>query len=99
MIIAVAFWLIGGIIVGGLGYIARLSLAARRLSLPHGGWLTVGLGATAALAGGLLGTWLFGALFALPTALWLAIVTVAGVPWLVRERHVVNGRDEERSST
>lgn len=101
MIMAVAIWLIGGIIVGGLANGARLSLPARRPSLPHGGWLSLGLGALAALAGGLLGTWLFGGLYALPTALWLAVAVTVAVPWLMRERAgpVAGGHTNRESDT
>jgi MFS family permease len=80
--ITVAIWLIGGIIMGALANGARLSFHARWRTLPHAGWLLVGLGALAALVGGAVGTWLSGPLFGWPWALWVAgVVAVAG-PWV-----------------
>ena len=44
----------------------------------------LGLGALVALLGGWLGMWVFGALFATATALWIAVLGVALLPRLMK---------------
>ncbi|HET8842252.1 MAG TPA: hypothetical protein VFN35_12340, partial [Ktedonobacteraceae bacterium] len=58
-------------------------------------WL-LALGAGSALLGGLFGSWLFGRLFATPTALWIAVLATF-LPWLVQRlpRRSPNKTDTE----
>ncbi len=73
-------WVVLGLLIGALANGAKLRPAAWR----RRGWLAMlGLGALTALLGGWLGTWVFGALFATATALWIAVLGVALLPRLI----------------
>jgi hypothetical protein len=73
-------WLVMGLVVGALGVAARL----RPASWQRYGWLRVlGLGALAGVAGGWLGTFVFGRYFGTPSALWVAVTGVAAAPLVV----------------
>jgi hypothetical protein len=74
----VAIWLVEGALVGLLALGARLRPPAwgRR-----GRLATVGVGAGAALVGGLLGTLVLGRMYSPMVALWIAVVAVAAAPW------------------
>ncbi len=82
MVLGIVYWLIGGIMLGVLANGARLGLAVHRPDVPHGGWLTLGIGAVAALLGGALGAWLLGPPLSMPAALMVGVPGVAGVPWI-----------------
>ena len=90
MLILSLLWVVLGLLIGALANGAKLCPAAwgRR------GWLAMlGLGALAALLGGWLGTWVFGALFATANALWIAVLGVALLPRLivlVRKKQLTN---------
>ena len=74
----VLIWAGLGLLVGGLTLAARLNPAGwGRYSWL---WLLI-LALGAALAGGLLGFWLFGRLFSTATALWLTVL-ITCVPGL-----------------
>ena len=80
MLILSLFWLLLGLLIGALAYAAKLRPAA----WVRGGRLRMlGLGALVALLGGWLGTWVFGALFATATAIWIAVLGVALLPRLI----------------
>lgn len=80
MLILSLFWLLIGLLIGALANAAKL----RPASWVRGGWLSIlGLGALVALLGGWLGTWLLGTLFATATAIWIAVLGVALLPWLI----------------
>lgn len=79
-------WLLGGAVLGLLVRAAALPLA-RGAGACWPLWRFVVVGAAATLAGGWLGTLLFGSLFGSPTAIWVgAVVTVCApyVPGLAR---------------
>lgn len=81
MLLLSLFWLLIGLLIGILANAAKLQLAAwvhdRRLSMPV-------LGGLSALAGGWLGTWVFGSLFGTATAVWVAVLLVVVVPRLIQ---------------
>jgi hypothetical protein len=81
MLLLSLFWLLIGLLIGMLTIAAKLPSVAwvhnKRLSMP-------GIGALAALAGGWLGTWVFGSLFGTATAVWVAVVGTMVVPWLIK---------------
>ena len=80
MLILSLFWLLIGLLIGALANAAGLRPAA----WVRGGRLgMLVLGALVALLGGWLGTWLFGALFATATAIWVAVLGVALLPRLI----------------
>jgi hypothetical protein len=80
MLILSLFWLFVGLIIGALANAAGL----RPVVWVRGGRLSMlGLGALVALLGGWLGTWLFGALFATATAIWVAVLGVVLLPRLI----------------
>jgi uncharacterized membrane protein YeaQ/YmgE (transglycosylase-associated protein family) len=80
MLILSLLWLVLGLLIGALANGAKL----RPAMWGGRGWLAMlGLGAFAALLGGWLGTWVFGALFATANALWIAVLGVALLPRLV----------------
>ena len=82
MLILSLFWLALGLLIGALGLAARL----RPASWGRWGWLMLlGVGALAALLGGLLGSFLYSKLFGTPSALWFSILVIALV-WLVERR-------------
>jgi hypothetical protein len=95
MLLSIVYWLIGGIMLGGLANGARLGLPARRPDLPRGGWLTLGIGAGSALIGGLLGTWLLGSPLSTPAALMLGVVGAVAVPWIAGR--VGRGKEQMQS--
>lgn len=80
MLILSLFWLLIGLLIGALANAAKLRPAAwgsrGRLGM-------LGLGVLAALLGGWLGTWVFSALFATATAIWIAVLGVALLPRLI----------------
>jgi hypothetical protein len=79
-------WLVVGLLAGALGVAARLRPASWQR---YGRLRVLGLGALAGLAGGWLGTFVFGRYFGTPSALWIAVVAVVAAPLLVsrmRER-------------
>lgn len=72
------FWLLIGILVGGLANAARLRPAAWR-------WFYLpGIGSIVALLAGWLGVLLVGRQLATVTALWVTVVGVTLVPWVYR---------------
>jgi hypothetical protein len=77
MLLLSLFWLLVGLLIGILAIAAKLPSVAwvhnERLSM-------LSLGMLAALAGGWLGTWVFGLLFGTATAVWVAVVAVLVVP-------------------
>ena len=74
-------WVGLGLLIGALANAAQL----RPATWGRGGWLAMlGLGALVALLGGWLGTWVFGALFATATTLWIAVLGVALLPRLMK---------------
>jgi hypothetical protein len=74
MLILSLLWAVLGLLIGALANAAKL----RPATWGRGGRLVMlGLGALVALLGGWLGTWMFGALFATATALWIAVLGVA----------------------
>ena len=80
MLILSLLWVVLGLLIGALANAARL----RPATWGRRGWLVMlGLGTLAALLGGWLGTWVFGALFATAMALWVAVVGVALLPRLI----------------
>lgn len=80
MLILSLFWLLIGLLIGALANAAKL----RPGSWVRGGPLALlCLGALAALLGGWLGTWLLSSLFATATAIWIAVLGVALLPWLI----------------
>lgn len=80
MLILSLLWVILGLLIGALANAAKLRPAAWE----RGGWLAMlGLGALTALLGGWLGTWIFSALFATATAIWIAVIGVALLPRLI----------------
>jgi hypothetical protein len=69
-------WAVLGFLMGLLGLASRLTPVSWRGGY---GWLSLPiLGLGAALAGGLLGFWLFGRLFSSASALWIAVLAVCG---------------------
>ena len=90
MLILSLLWVVVGLLIGALANGAKLRPAV----WGRGGWLAMlGLGALAALFGGWLGTWVFGALFATAAALWIAVLGVALLPRLivhVRKKQLTN---------
>jgi len=76
----VAIWLVEGALVGLLALGARLRPAA--WDGARGRLALVGLGAGAALVGGLLGTLALGRLYSPAVALWIAVVAVVTAPWV-----------------
>jgi hypothetical protein len=80
MLILSIFWLFVGLLIGALANAGGL----RPVAWVRGGRLgMLGIGALVALLGGWLGTWLFGALFATATAIWVAVLGVALLPRLI----------------
>lgn len=76
-------WLGIGMLVGALALGARLRPAA----WGRYGWLVLlAVAAAAGLIGGWLGTLVFGRYFGTATALWIAVLVVAAIPWLVAWR-------------
>ncbi|MGO8951131.1 MAG: hypothetical protein ACLQUY_26455 [Ktedonobacterales bacterium] len=75
------------IVLGGL--IGSLALAGQlRLAKPERyGWaILVLLGALAGLAGGWLGTLIYGRFFGTATAAWVAVAAVVLIPWTLNRR-------------
>ena len=70
------YWLLSGLIVGLLANGARVGWAAHHSEVPYSALLTLSISTVAALAGGWAGTWLFGAFFSVPVAIWLSIIVV-----------------------
>lgn len=83
MLILSLVWLTGGVVVGVLGLAAGLRPARPGYDGPLQAWGLVGLGGVAGLAGGWMGTLVFGAVFGSPTACWVAVLAVVMVPWAV----------------
>ncbi|MFL5660459.1 MAG: GlsB/YeaQ/YmgE family stress response membrane protein [Ktedonobacteraceae bacterium] len=84
MLILSLCWLLLGLLIGALANAAKL----RSATWVRGGRMALlGLGALVALLGGWLGTWLFGALFATATAIWIAVLGVVFLPWLITRGH------------
>lgn len=81
MILILSFlWLLVGALIGVLANAAKL-----RPAWVRGGRVgMLGLGALLALLGGLVGTLLFGTLFATATAIWISVLGVALLPWSLR---------------
>jgi hypothetical protein len=79
-----ALMLGAGIVMGALAVAARFGLASAT-GIGQGarwsGWLTVGIGALAAVIGGWLGALVFGRLYGLPTALWVSALCATLLPW------------------
>jgi hypothetical protein len=76
MLVLALEWVAAGLVVGALALAAGL----RPTLWGARGWLGVlGISIGAALAGGALGTLLFGRFFSTAVALWVAIVTVVAV--------------------
>jgi uncharacterized membrane protein YeaQ/YmgE (transglycosylase-associated protein family) len=69
-------WLLIGLFVGVLANVAALGPA----EWVRGRYV---VGVLAALAGGWLGTWVFGSLFGTATAVVVAVLGVVVVPWLI----------------
>ncbi|HEY6539570.1 MAG TPA: hypothetical protein VIZ18_01475 [Ktedonobacteraceae bacterium] len=90
MLILSLLWVALGLLIGVLANAAKL----RPATWGRGGWpVMLGLGALAALLGGWLGTWVFSALFATATALWIAVLCVALLPRLIvlaRKKQLTN---------
>jgi hypothetical protein len=89
MLVLSIVWLVGGVAISGLAILAALAPAAWWRNERRSRLALLGIGALAALAGGWLGTLLFGRFFSSPTAVWVAVVAVAVVPralagWLRR---------------
>jgi hypothetical protein len=76
-------WLAGGAIVGGLVWLAALRPPLRARSRWWSPWTLLAAGALGGLAGGWLGTALFGRFFGSPAAAWVAVVVVIASPWVV----------------
>lgn len=74
-------WVVGGALVGLLVRAAALWPARRGDGARWPLWRYVVLGALAALAGGWLGTLLFGNLFGSPTAVWFGVLVTACAPY------------------
>jgi hypothetical protein len=81
MILILSFlWLLVGVLIGVLANAAKL-----RPAWVRGGRVgMLGLGALLALLGGLVGTLLFGTLFATATAIWISVLGVALLPRSLR---------------
>lgn len=81
MILILSFlWLLVGALIGVLANAAKL-----RPAWVRGGRVgMLGLGALLALLGGLVGTLLFGTLFATATAIWISVLGVALLPRSLR---------------
>lgn len=82
MVLAIASWIVAGIVMGALANGARWGLAARRVTLPHPHLVTLGLGAAGALLGAIGSTLLFGPPFALPAAIFGGGIAATGGAWL-----------------
>jgi hypothetical protein len=81
MFILSMVWLAGGVFVGGLANLAAIAPVVWWRSERWSRWGLVGLGALAAVGGGWLGTLLFGRLFGSAMAAWVAVLSVALVPY------------------
>jgi hypothetical protein len=76
-------WLILGVLIGSLALGGRLRLA----SVQRYGWaILLLIGALAGLAGGWLGTLVYGRFFGTATAAWVAVLAVVLIPWIVNRR-------------
>jgi hypothetical protein len=76
-------WLILGVLIGSLALGGRLRLT----SVQRYGWAVLLLiGALAGLAGGWLGTLVYGRFFGTATAAWVAVLAVVLIPWIVNRR-------------
>jgi uncharacterized membrane protein YeaQ/YmgE (transglycosylase-associated protein family) len=81
-------WLLIGLLIGGLAWMAQCSPLSWRL-----GWLRMlALGAIAALCAGWLGVLLLGNFFSTIQVLWLTILCVIALPrvihWLYMRLHI-----------
>jgi hypothetical protein len=76
-------WVLLGLLIGSLALGGRQRLAP----LEHHGWaVLLLLGALAGLAGGWLGTLIYGRFFGTATSAWVAVLAVVLVPWIVNRR-------------
>jgi hypothetical protein len=76
-------WVVLGLVIGSLAVAARLG-ATR--SGPYNWRLLLLIGALAGLAGGWIGTLLFGRFFGTATSAWIAVLAVALIPWVAARR-------------
>jgi uncharacterized membrane protein YeaQ/YmgE (transglycosylase-associated protein family) len=74
-------WLVVGLLIGGVAYVARL-WPVRWACSGIMSWLVIG--ALSALVGGWLGVWVLGRLFGTAMAVWVAVLGVMVVPWLIK---------------
>lgn len=73
-------WVLLGLVIGLLAVAARLDL---RRSGPTNWRILLLIGILAGLAGGWLGTLLFGRFFGSATSAWVAVLAVVVIPWAV----------------
>jgi hypothetical protein len=100
MLTLAVVWLAGGALVGALALVASVAPGVWWRSRRASRWGLVGLGALAALIGGLLGVLLFGRFLASAAATWIAVLAVVTVPrgivWL---RHLPASHSDSSAHT
>jgi hypothetical protein len=77
-------WVLLGLVIGLLAVAARLD--RRHSSGPTNWRILLLIGVLAGLAGGWLGTFLFGRFFGSATAAWVAVLAVVVIPWAAGRR-------------
>jgi hypothetical protein len=76
-------WILLGLLIGSLALGGRLRLD---INVRHSWALLLLIGAVAALAGGWLGTLVFGRFFGTAASAWVAVLAVVLIPWIVNRR-------------
>ncbi|PWT77416.1 MAG: hypothetical protein C5B60_02755 [Chloroflexi bacterium] len=76
-------WVLLGLSIGLLALGGRLRL---NVTMRHGWALLLLIGALAGLAGGWLGTLVYGRFFGTATSAWLAVLAVVLIPWIINRR-------------
>ena len=79
-------WVLLGLLVGALGIAARRGAPRSHQSGSYDWRIILVIGALAGLAGGWLGTLVFGRFFGAATSAWIATLAVVVIPWAARRR-------------
>jgi hypothetical protein len=98
MLLAIASWIVAGIVVSALTNGARWGLANHNVTVPRPLLLTVGVGVAGALFGAIVGTVLVGPPFALAAGIFLGGIASIGGPLLmevVQQRRVLAAKTRE----
>jgi hypothetical protein len=79
-------WVLLGLLVGAFGIAARRGPGRSHQAGPYNWRIILLIGTLAGLAGGWLGTLLFGRFFGTATSAWIATLAVVVIPWAARRR-------------